>query len=66
MLDHDQLLYIEILEGLRSVRMNATVNTYAPLHTTSLGKAILSKLDTEEVDADPRAKAVGQTDGQTQ
>ena len=48
-LDHDQLLYIEILEGLRSVRMNATVNTYAPLHSTSLGKAILSKLDTEEL-----------------
>jgi DNA-binding IclR family transcriptional regulator len=48
-LDHDQLLYIEILEGLRSVRMNATVNTYAPLHCTSLGKAILSKLDAEEL-----------------
>lgn len=42
--DRDQLLYIEILEGLRSVRMNATVNTYAPLHSTSLGKAILSRL----------------------
>lgn len=44
-LDHDQLLYIEILEGLRSIRMNATVNTYAPLHSTSLGKSILSRLD---------------------
>jgi IclR family acetate operon transcriptional repressor len=48
-LDHDQLLYIEILEGLRSIRMNATVNTYAPLHCTSLGKAILSKLGPEEL-----------------
>jgi IclR family acetate operon transcriptional repressor len=48
-LDKDQLLYIEILEGLRSIRMNATVNTYAPLHCTSLGKAILSKLDAEEM-----------------
>jgi IclR family acetate operon transcriptional repressor len=47
-LDDDQLLYIEILDGLRSIRMNATVNTYAPLHCTSLGKAILSQLSTEE------------------
>ena len=47
-LDGDQLLYIEILDGLRSIRMNATVNTYAPLHCTSLGKAILSRLSAEE------------------
>jgi len=46
--DGDQLLYIEILDGLRSIRMNATVNTYAPLHCTSLGKAILSRLSDEE------------------
>jgi IclR family acetate operon transcriptional repressor len=46
--DRDQLLYIEILDGLRSIRMNATVNTYAPLHCTSLGKAILSRLPEEE------------------
>jgi IclR family acetate operon transcriptional repressor len=48
-LDRDQILYIEILEGLRSIRMNATVNTYAPLHCTSLGKAILSRLSPEEL-----------------
>jgi DNA-binding IclR family transcriptional regulator len=47
-LDRDQLLYIEILDGLRSIRLNATVNTYAPLHCTSLGKAILSRLSTED------------------
>jgi len=47
-LDRDQLLYIEILDGLRSIRMNATVNTYAPLHCTSLGKAILSRLSAED------------------
>jgi len=50
MLDRDQLLYIEILEGLRSIRMAATVNTYAPLHSTSLGKAILSCLGPAEVE----------------
>ena len=48
-LDHDQLQYVQILEGLRSIRMNATVNSYAPLHSTSLGKAILSKLQPTEV-----------------
>ncbi len=48
-LDRDQLLYIEILEGLRSIRMNATVNTYAPMHCTSLGKAILARLSPEEL-----------------
>ena len=41
-------MYIEILDGLRSIRMNATVNTYAPMHSTSLGKAILSHLPAEE------------------
>lgn len=64
-LDRHQLLYIEILEGLRSVRMNATVNTYAPLHSTSLGKAILSKLDADEVSRvlgrEPLAKFTSKT-----
>ena len=50
MLDQDQLLYIKIMEGLRSIRMAATVNTYAPLHSTALGKAILSCLDLAEVE----------------
>jgi DNA-binding IclR family transcriptional regulator len=48
-LDRDQLLYVQILEGLRSIRMNATVNTYAPLHCTSMGKAILSRLSPDEL-----------------
>ena len=47
-LEGDQLQYIEILDGLRSIRMNATVNSYAPPHCTSLGKAILSRLPREE------------------
>ena len=48
-LDGDRLLYIETLDGLRSIRMNAYVNTYAPLHCTSLGKAILSRFSPEEL-----------------
>lgn len=43
-LDRSQALYLEILEGLRSIRMAANVNTYAPIHSTALGKAILAFL----------------------
>lgn len=48
-LDRDQVLYVEILEGLRSIRMLATVNTYAPLHCTAMGKSMLAYLAPEEV-----------------
>jgi IclR family transcriptional regulator, KDG regulon repressor len=41
-LDREQVLYVEILEGLRSIRMSATVNTYAPVHSTAVGKSILA------------------------
>jgi IclR family transcriptional regulator, KDG regulon repressor len=41
-LDRQQVLYVEILEGLRSIRMSATVNTYAPVHSTAVGKSILA------------------------
>jgi IclR family transcriptional regulator, KDG regulon repressor len=47
-LDQDQVLYIDILEGLRSIRMAATVNTYGPLHCTALGKSILAYLPPDE------------------
>lgn len=50
-LDQDQVLYIEILEGLRSIRMAATVNSYAPIHSTSLGKSILAFLPLSEAEA---------------
>ncbi len=48
-LDRDQVLYVEILEGLRSIRMLATVNTYAPLHCTAIGKSMLAYFAPEEV-----------------
>jgi DNA-binding IclR family transcriptional regulator len=44
-LDQNQVQYVEMLEGLRSIRMAATVNTYAPFHSTAVGKAILAFLD---------------------
>jgi len=48
-LDGEELLYIEVLDGLRSIRLNAAVNTSAPVHSTSLGKAILSRLPPDEL-----------------
>jgi IclR family acetate operon transcriptional repressor len=50
-LEHDQVLYIEILEGLRSIRNAATVNAFAPVHSTSLGKSILAFLNPSEAEA---------------
>jgi len=47
LLDRDRVLYIEVLEGLRSIRMSATANTYAPLHCTALGKVMLAFLKPE-------------------
>jgi IclR family transcriptional regulator, KDG regulon repressor len=47
---HGQVQYLEMLEGLRSIRMAATVNTYAPLHATAVGKSILAFLDPVTVD----------------
>jgi DNA-binding IclR family transcriptional regulator len=65
MLDGGQILYIEILEGLRSIRMAATVNTYAPIHSTALGKSILAFLNPGEAEAiltrTPLAKLTGKT-----
>lgn len=64
-LDRDQILYIEILEGLRSIRMAATVNTYAPIYSTSLGKSILAFLEPTEAEtilsSRPLAKLTGKT-----
>lgn len=65
MLDQNQILYIEILEGLRSIRMAATVNAYAPVHSTSLGKSILAFLEPPLAEAilsrKPLAKLTGKT-----
>jgi DNA-binding IclR family transcriptional regulator len=45
-----QVQYLEMLEGLRSIRMAAKVNTYALLHSTALGKSVLAFLDPLAVD----------------
>jgi len=65
MLDQNQILYIEILEGLRSIRMAATVNAYAPVHCTSLGKSILAFLDPPEAEAILSCKPITKLTGKT-
>jgi DNA-binding IclR family transcriptional regulator len=49
-LDRGQVLYTEILEGLRSIRMAANVNTYAPVHATGVGKSMLAFLHPMEAE----------------
>ncbi len=47
--DRDRVFYFDILPGLRSIRMEATPMTYAPMHSTAVGKAILAFLQPQEV-----------------
>lgn len=47
-LEHGQVFYVEILEGIRAIRMAALPNTYAPIHATALGKSILAFLEPQQ------------------
>lgn len=40
-----QLLYVDKVEGVRSVRMGSLIGSFSPLHCTGIGKAILAFLD---------------------
>jgi DNA-binding IclR family transcriptional regulator len=56
-IDRDQVLYTEILEGLRSIRMAATVNTYGPIYATGVGKSMLAFLHPMEAEEILKRKA---------
>jgi IclR family acetate operon transcriptional repressor len=45
----DNILYLEVLEGPQTVRYSAKVGELKPLHSTCIGKTILSGLPPEEV-----------------
>ena len=45
------VLYIDKIESTQSIRMSSYVGAHAPLHCTSLGKAILSTYSDEEIRA---------------
>jgi DNA-binding IclR family transcriptional regulator len=64
-LEQGQVLYVEILEGLRSIRNAATVNAYAPVHSTSLGKSILAFLKPGEAEAILKRKPLNKLTAKT-
>jgi IclR family KDG regulon transcriptional repressor len=45
-----QIFIADILEGLRSIRMSATVGIYQPVHCTALGKSIAAFLNGRELE----------------
>ena len=47
-LDKEQILYVEMLESSRPIRMAEAVGSRSALHSTALGKAILAHLPDEE------------------
>jgi DNA-binding IclR family transcriptional regulator len=48
-LDEDQVSYIDVIESPSSLRIAATAGDRNPLHSTSLGKALLAFLPEDEV-----------------
>jgi IclR family acetate operon transcriptional repressor len=48
-LDNDQVVYLEKVEGSHALRMPSRVGRHIPTYCTSLGKAMCSCLDEAEV-----------------
>ncbi|CAN7522581.1 IclR family transcriptional regulator [Caballeronia sp. LjRoot29] len=42
---HDEIVYLSVLEGPQTIRYSASAGSIKPLHSTSIGKALLSSLD---------------------
>jgi IclR family transcriptional regulator, KDG regulon repressor len=57
-LDDDQVLYLDKVEGPHALRMPSRVGRYIPTYCTSLGKAMLSCLDDQEVKSILRRQAL--------
>lgn len=49
-LDDTELVYIDKIDGRRSVRMYADIGARRPLHCTGIGKALLAHLERPEID----------------
>lgn len=49
-LDDAELVYIDKIDGRRSVRMYADIGARRPLYCTGIGKALLAHLDRAEID----------------
>ena len=48
--DETELVYIDKIDGRRSVRMYADIGSRRPLHCTAIGKALLAHMDRAEAD----------------
>jgi DNA-binding IclR family transcriptional regulator len=48
---HDHLIYLLVLEGPQTIRYSASAGSLKPLHSTAIGKALLSTLSDEELTA---------------
>lgn len=49
-IDDAELVYIDKIDGRRSVRMYADIGSRRPLHCTAIGKSLLAHLDRAELD----------------
>lgn len=49
-LDGNQVLYVDCIEGKRAMRAAAPVGTRRPLYCTAVGKVLLSQCDSAEID----------------
>jgi IclR family transcriptional regulator, KDG regulon repressor len=49
-IDDAELVYIDKIDGRRSVRMYADIGSRRPLHSTAIGKALLAHLDRADID----------------
>lgn len=45
----DAVLYLQVLEGSRGIRYSAKAGDHRPLHSTAIGKALLSVMGTEDI-----------------
>lgn len=46
---NDEVIYLDVREGPQTIRYSASVGSLKPLHSTSIGKALLSVLDDEAI-----------------
>lgn len=53
---NDQIIYLDVNEGPQTIRYSASAGNIKPLHSTSIGKALLSVLDDDAIRqwAEPR------------
>ncbi len=47
----DKVLYLDVVEGLHTVRYTAKPGEYKPLHSSSIGKVVLGTLPDDALDA---------------